>query len=54
MEFKDFLKTKEKWSVAIYWGKNGRKYYIYPWSVKPHHLNLGFDQVCDGVVWLYR
>ena len=54
MTFKEFLKGGEAWSFAIYWGKNGKKYYIYPNKVKKHHLELGFDQLCEGVVWLYR
>lgn len=53
MTLGELLRSGEKIKFAIRWGRNGRKYIIYPYACNKKQLNYEIEYIEDNVVWLY-
>lgn len=54
MTLGELIKSGEKIRVAVRWGKNGRKYIIYPYIATKKQLNYEVEQIEGDVAWLYQ
>jgi hypothetical protein len=48
------IKNGEKIKIAIRWGKNGRKYIIYPYAATTKQLSYEVEYIENNIAWLYQ